>query len=77
MAIYWSLPVLRGVLPKEYYIHDSLLVVGCRLLCGEKVTHSEIDHARRVLLKFYERHEHLYGMFSYLELNRKLLFSTT
>ena len=29
---YWSLPVLRGVLPEEYYIHHSLLVIGCRLL---------------------------------------------
>ncbi|XP_062507747.1 uncharacterized protein LOC134184148 [Corticium candelabrum] len=30
---HWSLPVLRGVLPTEYFVHYSLLVIGCRLLC--------------------------------------------
>ncbi|XP_062510906.1 uncharacterized protein LOC134186832 isoform X2 [Corticium candelabrum] len=58
---YWSLSVLRGILPREYYIHYSLLVVGCRLLCGMKISSNDIDRARQLLLKFYERHELLYG----------------
>ncbi|XP_062507169.1 uncharacterized protein LOC134183600 [Corticium candelabrum] len=58
---FWSLPVLRGILPREHYIHYSILVVGCRLLCGMKISSNDIDRARQLLLKFYERHELLYA----------------
>ena len=60
--------MLRGILPREYYIHYSLLVVGCRLLCGMKISSNDIDRAQQLLVKFYERHELLYGMYYSVEI---------
>jgi hypothetical protein len=59
---YWSLPVLHGVLPAEYYIHYALLVVGCQLLCGVHVSKDGINHACHYFLKFYQTYELLYGI---------------
>ena len=59
---YWSLPVLRGVLPTEYYVHYTLLVVGCRLLCGSNISCDQIELALQHLMKFYQIFELLYGI---------------
>ncbi|XP_062519358.1 uncharacterized protein LOC134194453 isoform X2 [Corticium candelabrum] len=59
---YWSVPVLRGILPTEYYVHYCLLVAACRTLCGTTVSRDDINQARKFLQKFYDRHELLYGI---------------
>ncbi|XP_062507954.1 uncharacterized protein LOC134184309 isoform X2 [Corticium candelabrum] len=46
---------------KEYFVHYSLLVIGCRLLCQSYVSREQMEEARKLLLKFYQIYKLLYG----------------
>jgi hypothetical protein len=58
---HWQPSVLCGVLPTEFLVHYSLLVIGCRLLCQSQISSEQIEEARKLLLKFYQIYEVLYG----------------
>ncbi|XP_029175248.1 uncharacterized protein LOC114943728 [Nylanderia fulva] len=60
-GMYYSLVVLRGILPTKYYEHWFLLVFTLRLLLKENVTKTDIDEAKLSIHKFVELTETLYG----------------
>ena len=59
--MFYSLPVLKEILPNPYLSHYSLLVVGVLLLSSELISPEDIRVARFALNKFYEKFPDLYG----------------
>lgn len=59
--MFYSLPVLKGILPNPYLSHYSLLVVGVVLLSSECITEDDIRIAKVALNKFYIEFPDLYG----------------
>jgi hypothetical protein len=60
--LYFSLPVLQGLLPDPYY---TLLVAAMHLLLGESIDLSAFQRAERYLEKFYKLFATLYGMYNH------------
>lgn len=60
--LYYSLPVLSGVLPEPFFTHYSLLVAGMHILLSDSVTEDSIHQAEVYLLRFYQMYSTLYGM---------------
>lgn len=59
--LYYSLPVLKGVLPNKYLSHWALLVEGVGILLGSRINQADIDHAREALEVYVKSVAHLYG----------------
>ncbi|KAJ8676775.1 hypothetical protein QAD02_012562 [Eretmocerus hayati] len=59
--IYYSLPVLKGLLPEKYYQHLFLLVYGLSLCSKVNVNTDDMDKADRAFKKFVADTETLYG----------------
>ncbi|XP_054592230.1 uncharacterized protein [Nothobranchius furzeri] len=59
--LFYSLPVLNGVLQSRYVKHLSLLVFAVFLLLKENVTFEEINKADEMLFEFVARFQLLYG----------------
>jgi hypothetical protein len=59
--LFYSLPVLKDVLPNPYLSHYSMLVAALSLLSSDKVSLSDIDAAAEYLRQFYQRFHDLYG----------------
>jgi hypothetical protein len=57
----WSLPTLETILPKDYYLHFSLLVRGIYVLSKETISETELQNAERCLFKFVENFPILYS----------------
>ena len=58
---YFSLPVLRDVLPEDYFNHYKYIVWAIYLLFQEKCTDEMIDLAKSLIYEFTSRFEYLYG----------------
>ena len=59
--LFYSLPVLKGVLPNPYLSHYSLLVAGLLLLVSDRITQEDIRNAELYLNEFYVKYPELYG----------------
>ena len=59
--MFYSLPVLKGVLPNPYLTHFSLLVSGLWLLSSDHITQEDLRLAKECLLHFYKEFGDLYG----------------
>ena len=49
--LYYSLPVLAGVLPPQFWNHYSLLVTAISILLRESISEREIDYCQTLLKK--------------------------
>lgn len=58
---YYSLPVLKGVLPEPLLNHWSKLVKGVSLLLGENITRDQITESEALLTDFVKDMEVYYG----------------
>lgn len=61
--LHFSVPVLRGILNPEVYVHYSLLVTGMTLLTKDAVTSEDISFAEELLLDFCRVFPAIYGNF--------------
>ena len=59
--LFYSLPVLDGILPNPYITHYSLLVAGLLLLPSDKITQEDLRNAGCYLNEFYSKFSDLYG----------------
>jgi hypothetical protein len=60
--IFYSLPVLNGILPTIYLAHLTLLSHAMYLLLQETITPSDLDNAEKLLQTFVSDFENLYGL---------------
>uniref|UniRef100_A0A2R5L958 Putative conserved plasma membrane protein n=1 Tax=Ornithodoros turicata TaxID=34597 RepID=A0A2R5L958_9ACAR len=59
--LYYSLPVLSGILPQEHFSHYMLLVAAIYLLLQDSVSQKDLNSAELFLKKFVSRVGDLYG----------------
>ena len=59
--LFYSLPVLKDVLPNPYLSHYALLVAALSLLSSDKVSSSDLEAAAEYLRQFYQKFHDLYG----------------
>ncbi|XP_068753877.1 uncharacterized protein [Montipora capricornis] len=59
--LYYSLPVLKGILPDEYYSHYALLSTSVYFLLQQPVTQAHLFMADRQLEEFYCLTQIYYG----------------
>ncbi|XP_064461624.1 uncharacterized protein LOC135371566 [Ornithodoros turicata] len=59
--LYYSLPVLCGILPRQYLLHLSLLVRSLFLLLQDSLTYTDINTAQDLLTEFVVKYNMLYG----------------
>ncbi len=59
--LYYSLPVLKGILPNKYLCHWALLVEGVSILLGSDISQEDIDHAHEALELYVKSVQSLYG----------------
>ena len=59
--LFYSLPVLRGVLPSEYLSHLALLIVAIHAVSSQHITSQDLHLTRCLLHQFYEHFSVLYG----------------
>lgn len=62
--IFYSLVVLRGILPHQYLKHFFLFVYSVYCLLGDSITETDVDAAEACLGKFVIQVEELYGLSS-------------
>ena len=60
--IFYSLVILRGILPSTHLKHFFLFVYGVYTLLGDSITQDSIDSAEACLTKFVIEVEELYGL---------------
>lgn len=59
--LYYSVPVLKDILPEKYFQHYLLLVIGFHLLLGEEVSQHQLEMADVCFKNFYVEFSELYG----------------
>lgn len=59
--ILFSIPALFGILPREHLECWRQFVLACRILCHQKLSHSQLDLADALLIKFCKTVESIYG----------------
>ena len=59
--IYYSLPVLYGIIPHENFLHLSLLVMAMRKLLSASISQRDLELAEKFLVIFCKNYEILYG----------------
>lgn len=57
----YSLPCLKGLLPKRFYEHFAVLVVSVYGLLGEAISFEDVDYINNAMDKFLVEYEVLYG----------------
>lgn len=60
--LYYSIPVLKGILPEKYLIYSPKLVNGVSLLISMYITPQQISEAEESLTQFIAGMESLYGL---------------
>ena len=66
--MFYSLPVLNGILPNPYLTHFSYFMIAIWILSSSEVSPENFSHARVLLNKFYQKFHELYGGFLLCEL---------
>ena len=59
--LFYSVPVLQGILPQEFLSHLVLLVVGVYIFFSHKITEEEFLLGQCVLRQFYSEFSVLYA----------------
>ncbi|XP_062247149.1 uncharacterized protein LOC133956257 [Platichthys flesus] len=59
--LYYSLPVLKGILPQRYHSHWALLIEGISILLGSELNAELINHSHVSLVYFVGAVQSLYG----------------
>ena len=67
--LFYSLPVLLGVLPQPYITHFALLVASVYLLMSENITSHSIQLSRQLPRQFYRQYCDLYGNSTHADVN--------
>ena len=70
--LYYSLPVLFGILPPEYWNHFSLLSMSIYILLQPSISNVHLQFCQRSLMKFCHDFQNLYG-YRYMSANVHLL----
>ena len=60
--LYYSLPVLKDVLPDAYFENYSLLVAAIYILSSDRIEENDLVMAEQWLKKFYRDYAGLYGI---------------
>ena len=66
-ALYFSLPVLEGILPVVYLRHWGLVVGALHILSSDAISAAELDTAEKFLLEFYKKFPELYSKYYWSE----------
>lgn len=61
--LYYSVPVLKGFLPRKYFNHYKLLVEGVHILLQDEVTPDEINQSELLLLEYVYKTQEYYGKY--------------
>ena len=64
--LFYSIPVLEGILPQRFYLHYCQLVLGISLMLGRDITDEVLLVADNAIVDFCKRLEELYGTFGFL-----------
>ena len=59
--LYYSLPVLKDILPLPYLKNYNLLVASLYILSSDHITPGDLQNCEEWLKEFYKRFEELYG----------------
>jgi hypothetical protein len=70
--LYYSIPILKDVLPAQYFDHYLLLVVSMYTLRGNCITEFELELSEACLNCFYVQFTDLYGKQPYICFNYKV-----
>ena len=60
--LFYSVPVLHGILPLMYITHYALFVDAIWLLLKDKVSEGDLAKADHILLQFCQKFAELYGL---------------
>ncbi|KAK6478319.1 hypothetical protein HHUSO_G20613, partial [Huso huso] len=60
--LFYSVPILKDLLPEKYYVHWCLLVEGIAILLGESIDSEKLAHCERIFRCFVQSMEELYGL---------------
>ena len=63
--LFYSLPILNGLLRVDYYVHFCTLVCAMSILLSDNITEEMLQKSDILLNLFYEKTAELYGMFPY------------
>ena len=61
-VLYYSIPVLKGILPQVYLEHHVRLVAGLSLLLKDTVGEEDIQKAKQLLNRYCSDFANLYGV---------------
>ena len=67
--LFYSVPILDGILPRPYFIHYCKLIQGVSILLGSHITPGLLNVAESSLKDFYKDMEEFYGMIMYCRMN--------
>lgn len=59
--LFYSIPVLKGVLPSVYFVHYCALVCAISILLSNDISEMELARANVLLCQFYSHVTALYG----------------
>lgn len=59
--LYFSLPVLKGMLPTSQLQHYSYLVTGAHIVHSDSISEDDLILAEQCFRKFYSQHSTIYG----------------
>lgn len=59
---YYALPVIEGIMQREYFEYFSLLIAGISLLNLDSITNANVDMASNILHKFVREFEVIYDL---------------
>ena len=62
--LFYSVPILDGILPRPCFIHYCKLIKGVSILLGSHITLELLSIAESSLKDFYKDMEELYGMYT-------------
>ena len=60
--LWYSVPVLDGILPDPYYVHHCKLVAAISTLLGTQMSVEEVENASNLLEQYYKDTDALYGI---------------
>ena len=66
--LFYSVPVLSGLLPSCYHKHLQYLVCSLHILLGDCITRADLTLAEEMLEVFCKDFEKLYGTYIYIHL---------
>ena len=61
--LFYSLPLLVGILPTTFCIHYCALVCGVAILLGDNISQQDLHKAQALLNEFCQHSGDLYGLF--------------